>query len=59
MPKKEERTQANASTELLRDLLIVALATSDVPQGEIRRIVGCDMNKVSRIAKHIRKGKTP
>jgi hypothetical protein len=56
MPQKKERTQANASTELLRDLLIVALTNSEVPQSEIRKIVGCDINKVSRIAKHIKKG---
>jgi hypothetical protein len=55
MPRKKERTQADASTELLRDLLIVALAKSDVPQLEIRKIVGCDIHKVSRIAKHIKK----
>jgi hypothetical protein len=57
MPQKKERTQADASTELLRDLLIVALAKSDVPQLEIRKIVGCDIRKVNRIAKHIRKEK--
>lgn len=57
MPHKKERTQADASTELLRDLLIVALAKSDVPQLEIRKIVGCDIRKVNRIAKHIRKEK--
>jgi hypothetical protein len=57
MPRKRERTQADASTELLRDLLIVALANSDVPQLEIRKIVGCDIHKVNRIAKHIKKEK--
>jgi hypothetical protein len=57
MARKKERTQADATAELLRDLLIVALAKSDVPQLEIRKIVGCDIHKVSRIAKHIRKEK--
>jgi hypothetical protein len=57
MAQRKESSQANASTDLLKDLLIVALASSEVPQSEIRKIVGCDMNKVNRIAKHIRKGK--
>lgn len=55
MPGKKERTQADASTELLRDLLIVALVNSDVPQLEIRKIVRCDIHKINRIAKHINK----
>ena len=57
MPRKKERTQADASTELLRDLLIVALVNSDVPQLEIRKIVECDIHKVNRIAKYIKKGR--
>lgn len=59
MPAKKQQTQIDANTELLRDLLITELAKADVPQLEIRRIVGCDIHKVSRIAKHIRSSKQP
>jgi len=38
--------------ELLKDLLITQLGRAGVPQVEIRNIVGCDMNRVSRIVKH-------
>ena len=40
--------------ELLRDLLITSLGTAGVKQTEIRKIVGCDMNRVTRIVKHIK-----
>jgi hypothetical protein len=39
---------------LLENLLIAQLAMAGVPQEEIRKIVGCDMNRVSAIAKHVR-----
>jgi len=38
--------------ELLKDLLITELGRADVRQSEIRKIVGCDMNRVTRIVKH-------
>jgi hypothetical protein len=41
--------------ELLRDLLIVTLSTAGVKQTAIRQIVRCDMNRVNRITKHIRR----
>jgi hypothetical protein len=49
--------QENSRIEgLLRDLLITSLSAAGVKVVEIRKIVGCDMNKVSRIAKHIGEG---
>jgi hypothetical protein len=39
--------------DLLRDLLITSLGVAGVKQTEIRKILGCDMNRVSRIVKHI------
>ncbi|MGA8866215.1 MAG: hypothetical protein WB510_04565 [Candidatus Sulfotelmatobacter sp.] len=39
--------------ELLRDLLITSLGTAGVKQAEIRKIVGCGMNRVNKIVKHI------
>lgn len=57
MADKKQSKEAAGSTELLRDLLITALARAGVPQLEIRKIVGCDIHKVSRIARHIKQEK--
>lgn len=60
MAKKRNNNQFGATgevAELLRDLLIVELAKTGVSQSEIRKIVGCDMNRVSRIARHFKKAK--
>ncbi len=57
MRSKNDSKQTDASTELLKDLLITELAKAGVPQVEIRKIVGCDINRVSRIAKHIKQEK--
>lgn len=43
--------------DVLKDLLITSLGTAGVKQTEIRKIVGCDMNRVNRIVKHIERGK--
>lgn len=48
---KDERNEEVA--ELLRDLLITSLGTAGVKQTEIRKIVGCGMNRVNKIVKHI------
>lgn len=53
MPKKQKRN-SNDVASLLTDLLITQLAASGVQQKTIRQVVGCDMNRVSRIAKHIK-----
>lgn len=52
--RKPENTRAET---LLRDILITLLGAAGVKQVEIRRIAGCDMNQVSRIVKHIERGK--
>ncbi|HLY62564.1 MAG TPA: hypothetical protein VKV95_17620 [Terriglobia bacterium] len=57
MPTKNENKQTDSNTELLKDLLITELAKVGVPQLEIRKIVGCDIYKVSRIARYIKKEK--
>jgi len=44
---------SNDTNELLKDLLIVQLGIAGVPQQKIRAIVGCDINRVSRIVKFI------
>lgn len=43
--------------DLLRDLLITSLGVAGVKQLEIRKIVGCDIHRVSRIVKHIERGR--
>lgn len=53
MPRKTKREGADA-TELLKDLLIVQLGIAGVPQQSIRAIVGCDIVRVNRIARHLR-----
>jgi len=53
MPRAKDDQGNNNVAELLRDLLITSLGAAGVKQVEIRKIVGCDMNRVSRIAKHI------
>ena len=42
------------TTELLKDLLITQLGLAGVPQQSIRNIVGCDINRVNRIVRHLK-----
>jgi hypothetical protein len=44
----------DSSTEILKDILIVQLGAVGVPQQTIREIIGCDINRVSRIVKHLK-----
>jgi len=53
MPRKPKR-DADDATELLKDILIVQLGMAGVRQQDIRAIVGCDINRVSRIVRHIK-----
>jgi hypothetical protein len=53
MAKKAKRG-ANDTNGLLTDLLITQLATAGVQQQAIRKILGCDVNRVSRITKYIK-----
>jgi len=43
--------------EILKDLLITQLGIAGVSQQNIRRIVGCDINRVNRIVKHLKTAK--
>ena len=56
MKKDKNKSESGMIEELLRDLLITTLCTAGVKGKEIRKIVGCDMNKVTRIFKHIERG---
>jgi len=53
MPRRPKR-DADDATELLKDILIVQLGMAGVRQQDIRAIVGCDINRVSRIVRHIK-----
>lgn len=55
MPKSQ-RTQrdANDTVEVLKDMLITQLGLAGVPQQSIRKIVGCSINRVNDIVKHLK-----
>jgi len=53
MAKKPKRNTDDVAS-LLTDLLITDLAVAGVQQQTIREILGCDINRVSRITKHIK-----
>jgi len=42
--------------EILRDMLIVQLALAGLTRHQIRETVGVDMNRVTRLVKHIKRG---
>jgi hypothetical protein len=61
MPKAKSNSSAEA---LLREVillqqnqLIVQLAVAGLTQHQIRETVGCDMHRVVRIVKHLKKAK--
>jgi transposase-like protein len=41
--------------EVLRDILIVQLALAGLTRHQIRETVGVDMNRVTRLVKHIKR----
>ena len=51
---KKANSNANDLLSVMTDLLITQLAVAGVQQQTIRQILGCDINRVSRITKHIR-----
>jgi hypothetical protein len=55
--KRTKQQTTDGSADLLRDLLIIELAKAGVPQPEIRTIVGCDMHRVNKIARHFKRTK--
>jgi hypothetical protein len=58
MARQQNRSERDTTAELLKDLLILELAKAGVQQKEIRKIAGCDMLRVSRIAKVLKKAKS-
>ncbi len=57
MAPRKRKQQVDPVSDLLRDLLIVELAKAGVPQPQIRKILACDMHRVSRIARHFKRAK--
>ena len=51
---RKPKRELSDTEELLKDLLIVQLAVAGVRQQDIRAILGCDINRVSRIVRHIK-----
>lgn len=43
------------SEEILRDMLIVRLALAGLTRHQIRKTVGVDMNRVTRVVKYIKR----
>jgi hypothetical protein len=54
MAQKQPRKADDPIAELLRDLLIVELVKAGVSRQNIRRIVRCDLNRVTRTARYLR-----
>jgi hypothetical protein len=55
MAKPQSRQgDPNNAAEVLKDILITQLGMAGVPQRRIREIVGCDINRVSRIVKYFK-----
>jgi hypothetical protein len=57
--RRSDRSQGNtdAIVEVLKDLLITQLGLAGVPQQNIRKIVGCSINRVNAIVKHLKSAK--
>ncbi len=51
---KKTKPKANDLLGVMTDLLITQLSVAGVQQQTIRQILGCDINRVSRITKHIK-----
>lgn len=46
---------ASTAEDILRDILILQLASAGLTQHQIREVVGVDMHRVTRILKHIKR----
>jgi hypothetical protein len=54
---KRQRKAADSTVEVLKDILITQLGIAGVPQQDIRKIVGCDIHRVSAIVRHVKSAK--
>ena len=54
---EKSQRDADAAVEVLKDMLITQLGLAGVSQQSIRKIVGCSMNRVNAIVKHLKRAK--
>ena len=56
---KTQRAQGEMDevVEVLKSMLIAQLGLAGVPQQSIRKIVGCSINRVNDIVKHLKSAK--
>lgn len=56
---RSQRGQRNTdpAVEVLKDILITQLGLAGVQQQNIRKIVGCSINRVNAIVKHLKSAK--
>lgn len=56
---RSQRGQRNTdpAVEVLKDILITQLGLAGVLQQNIRKIVGCSINRVNAIVKHLKSAK--
>jgi len=54
---RNRQRKVDTTTEVLKDILITQLGIAGVPQQDIRKIVGCDINRVSAIVRHVKAAK--
>ncbi len=54
MATKKGSRGGDTTTEILKDILIVQLGVARVPQQRIQEIVGCSINRVNEIVKHLK-----
>lgn len=50
----KKSSRGDTATEILKDILIVQLGVARVPQQRIQEIVGCSINRVNEIVKHLK-----
>jgi len=53
-----KRRSSDETTELLRTMLIVQLGLAGVGQRQIREVVGCDLNRVTKTLKALKPKRT-
>lgn len=54
MARAKKNLAPERQARLLEDILIVLLSMAGVAQRQIRDIVGCEMGRVSAIARHVK-----
>ena len=54
---RNRQRKVDSTIDVLKDILITQLGIAGVPQQDIRKIVGCDINRVSAIVRHVKAAK--